>query len=181
MILDKNKGKLAWYVLYTHSGHEATVSEQIRQRAENAGLGALIDEIVTPTRNVTQLKNGKKKEVQDKILPGYLLIHMVLTDDTWSLVRDTQGVTAFVGTAKKPNSISDMEANAILKFSKIQQSPIKVSISSGDTVKVKNGNFKDYSGVVDSINEEKGKVTVKLHFLGREVPVTLDILEIEKM
>ncbi len=181
MILNKNKGKQAWYVLYTHSGHENKVTELIRQRAENASVGSLIEEIVAPSRNVTQLKNGKKKDMNEKILPGYLLIHMILTDDTWSIVRDTPGVTAFVGTAKKPTAVSELQAEAIIKFTKIQQPAFKATISLGDTVKVKTGNFKDYSGVVDTINEEKGKVTVKLHFLGREVPVTLDLLEIEKI
>lgn len=181
MILDKNKGKLSWYVLYTHSGHEAKVSELIRQRAENASVSTLIEDIVTPSRNVTQLKNGKKKEVSEKLLPGYLLIHMILTEDTWAIVRDTPGVTAFVGTAKKPTPVSELQAEAIIKFSKIQQPILRTNIAMGDTVKVKNGNFKDYSGIVDNINEEKGKITVKLHFLGREVPVTLDVLEIEKI
>jgi transcriptional antiterminator NusG len=181
MILNKNKGKLSWYVLYTHSGHESKVAELIRQRSDNAGIGTLIEDIVTPTRNVTQLKNGKKKDVSEKILPGYILIHMVLTDDTWSLVRDTPGISAFVGTAKKPTPISDIQAEAIIKFTKIQQPTLKFNVATGDTVKVKSGNFKDYTGVIDNINEEKGKVTLKLHFLGREVPVELDILEIEKI
>lgn len=181
MILDKGKGKLAWYVLYTHSGHENKVSELIRQRADNAGIGKLITEIVTPSRNVTQLKNGKKKEVVEKILPGYLLIQMILTEDTWAIVRDTAGVTSFVGTGKKPTPVTELQAEAIIKFSKIQQPTIRTNISIGDTVKVKTGNFKDYTGIIDQLNEEKGKVTVKLHFLGREVPVALDILEIEKI
>ena len=181
MILDKGKGKLAWYVLYTHSGHENKVSELIKQRAENASLGNLIGEIVTPTRNVTQLKNGKKKEITEKILPGYLLVQMILTEDTWALVRDTPGVTSFVGTGKKPTPVTEIQAEAIIKFSKIQQPTFKTNIILGDTVRVKTGNFKDYTGIIDNVNEEKGKVTVKLHFLGREVPVTLDILEIEKI
>ncbi|MEI7603437.1 MAG: transcription termination/antitermination protein NusG [bacterium] len=181
MILNKNKGKFAWYVLYTHSGHEHKVSELIKQRADNAGLGELIQEIVTPTRNVTQIKNGKKKDATEKILPGYILIHMVLGEDTWAIVRDTPGVTSFVGTEKKPSAVTDLQADAIIKFSKLQQPVLKTNITPGDTVKVKNGNFKEYTGIIDTINEEKGKVTVKLHFLGREVPVTLDILEIEKI
>lgn len=181
MILNKNKGKLAWYVLYTHSGHENKIADAIRQRAENAGVGSLIENIVAPSRNVTQLKAGKKKEVSEKILPGYLLVHMILSDDTWSIVRDTPGVSAFVGTAKKPTPVSDLQAEAIIKFTQIQQPSFKTSFSVGDTVKVKTGNFKEYTGVIDSINEEKGKATLKLHFLGREVPVELDILEIEKI
>ena len=181
MILDKGRGKLAWYVLYTHSGHENKVSELIKQRAENAGLSNLIMDIVTPTRNVTQLKNGKKKNTTEKILPGYLLVQMILTEDTWALVRDTPGVTSFVGTGKKPTPVTEIQAEAIIKFSKIQQPTFKTNISLGDTVRVKIGNFKDYTGIIDNMNEEKGKVTVKLHFLGREVPVTLDILEIEKI
>jgi len=181
MILNKNKGKLAWYVLYTHSGHENKVSELIRQRAENSGLGEQILEIVTPSRHVIQLKNGKKKDITEKILPGYLLVNMILSEDTWSIVRDTPGVTSFVGTGKKPTAVTELQAEAIIKFSKIQAPAFKTNITPGDTVKVKNGNFKEYTGIIDTINQEKGKVTVKLHFLGREVPVTLDILEIEKI
>ena len=170
-----------WYVVHTYSGHENKVATTLKQRVETMNLKNKIFDIVVPTRNVVQVRHGKKEEISEKIFPGYILVKMVLEDDSWLAVRTTSGVTAFVGAGNKPTSISDKEVEAILKFMKMDAPKNKSSFSVGEAVKITDGPFADFLGTVNEIDEEKGKIKVLVSIFGRETPVELDFLQIKKL
>ncbi len=170
-----------WYVVHTYSGHENKVATNLKQRIETMKLESKIFEIIVPTRNVVIVRHGKKEEQKEKIFPGYILVKMVLDDETWLAVRTTQGVTAFVGAANKPTPISDSEVATILKFMQMEAPKYKASFSVGEAVKIVDGPFADFLGTIDSIDETKGKVKVLVSIFGRETPVELDFLQISKL
>jgi transcriptional antiterminator NusG len=170
-----------WYVVHTYSGHENKVATTLKQRIETMGLGNRIFDIIVPTRNIVIVKHGKKEEQKEKIFPGYILVKMVLDDETWLAVRTTQGVTAFVGIGNKPTPISEKEVATILKFMQMEAPKYKASFSVGEAVKIIDGPFADFLGSVDSIDEEKGKIKVLVSIFGRETPVELDFLQVGKL
>lgn len=170
-----------WYVVHTYSGHENKVMTTLRQRVETMGLAEKIFDIVVPTRNIVQVKSGKKEEVKEKIFPGYILVKMVLDDASWLAVRTTPGVTAFVGAGNKPTAIADKEVSAILRFMKMEAPKYKASFTIGEAVKIVDGPFADFLGSVESIDDEKGKVRVLVSIFGRETPVELDFLQVAKL
>src|SRR3989344_3523810 len=141
-------------------------------------LDGKIFEIVVPTRDIVTVKHGKKEEQKEKIFPGYILVNMILDDESWLAVRTTQGVTAFVGTGNKPTPISDKEVTTILKFMEMEAPKYKASFSVNEAVKIVDGPFADFLGTVSEINQEKGKVKVLVSIFGRETPVELDFLQI---
>lgn len=173
------KGK--WYVVHTYSGHENKVAQALKQRIETMNLADKIFEIVIPMRNIVVVRHGKKEETKEKIFPGYLLVRMELTDDSWLSVRTTPGVTGFVGAGNKPTPIPEKEVEAILKFSQLEAPKFKTKFSRGQAVKIVDGPFADFLGTVESIDEEKGKVKVLVSIFGRETPVELDFLQISKL
>lgn len=175
----KNKGR--WYVVHTYSGHENKVSTTLKQRIETMKLQERIFEIVVPTRNIVTVKHGKKEEQKENIFPGYILVNMILDDESWLAVRTTQGVTAFVGAGNKPTPISDKEVLAIMKFMEQEAPKYKASFSVGEAVKIVDGPFADFLGSIDSIDEEKGKLKVLVSIFGRETPVELDFLQVNKL
>lgn len=170
-----------WYVVHTYSGHENKVATNLKQRLETMKLTGKIFEIVVQTRNVVIVRHGKKEEQKEKIFPGYILVKMVLDDETWLAVRTTAGVTAFVGAGNKPTPISDHEVETILKFMEMEAPKYKASFSVGEAVKIVDGPFADFLGSIDTIDEEKGKVKVLVSIFGRETPVELDFLQISKL
>lgn len=170
-----------WYVVHTYSGHENKVSANLKQRIETQNLTHKIFDIVVPTRNIVTVKHGKKEEQKEKIFPGYILVKMVLDDDTWLAVRTTQGVTAFVGVGNKPTPISEKEVDAIRKFMQMEAPKYKTTFSVGEAVKIVDGPFADFLGTIDSIDEEKGKLKVLVSIFGRETPVELDFLQVAKL
>jgi transcriptional antiterminator NusG len=170
-----------WYVVHTYSGHENKVSANLKQRIETMKLQDKIFDIVVPTRNIVTVKHGKKEEQKEKIFPGYILVKMVLADDSWLAVRTTQGVTAFVGAGNKPTPISESEVATILKFMQMEAPKYKTSFSMGEAVKIVDGPFSDFLGTIDSIDEEKGKIKVLVSIFGRETPVELDFLQVSKL
>ena len=170
-----------WYVIHTYSGHENKVAATLKQRVETMGLTDKIFDIVVPTRNVVTVRSGKKETIKEKIFPGYILVKMILTDDSWLAVRTTSGVTAFVGTGNKPTAISEKEVEAILKFMKMEAPKYKATFSVSEAVKIIDGPFADFLGTVDSIVDEKGKVKVLVSIFGRETPVELDFLQVRKL
>ena len=178
-VIDSSAGR--WYVVHTYSGHENKVAANLRQRIETQKLTHKIFEIVVPTRNVVKVSHGKKEEIKEKIFPGYILVKMVLADDSWLAVRTTQGVTAFVGAGNKPTPISEREVEAIRKFMAMEAPKYKASFSVSEAVKIVDGPFADFLGTIDSIDEEKGKVKVLVSIFGRETPVELDFLQIAKL
>ncbi len=170
-----------WYVVHTYSGHENKVATNLKQRIETMKLEGKIFEIIVPTRNVVIVRHGKKEEQKEKIFPGYILVKMILDDETWLAVRTTQGVTAFVGAANKPTPISESEVVTILKFMQMEAPKYKATFSVGEAVKIVDGPFADFLGTVDAIDEAKGKIKVLVSIFGRETPVELDFLQVSKL
>ncbi len=176
---DNNKYNFKWYAVNVFTGHENKVSIIIKQRADTANLSKYIEDIVIPTQNKTVISDGKKRQVKDKILPGYVLIKMELNKDTWPIVRDTQGVTGFVGPGNKPSPLIEQEVNAILKFMELDTPAVQTTFNVDDAIVVTDGAFKDFNGKVSEVNEEKGKVKVLISIFGRETPVELDLMQIK--
>ncbi len=170
-----------WYVVHTASGHEARVSETLRQRVETMGLGEKIFELLVPTQDRVIIRGGKKATVKEKIFPGYLLVKMVLDDPTWLAVRTTPGITGFVGAGNKPTALMESEVANIQKFISAPAPRFKTKFSVGEAVKITDGPFADFLGTIHEMDEEKGKVKVLVSIFGRETPVELDFLQITKV
>jgi transcriptional antiterminator NusG len=170
-----------WYIVQTYSGHEKKVSTLLKQRAKSNGVEDEIVEVVIPTQEKILVSDGKKRKKEEKIFPGYILVKMKMTEMAYKTVRNTDGVTGFVGTEKKPTPLSAQEVENILAFAKVEQPAYSASFSVGDAVKVLDGPFKDFVGSIDDINEDKGQVKVMLSIFGRETPVVLDFLQVSKL
>ncbi len=175
----KEKGR--WFIIHTYSGHENKVKKALEQRIEAMNLTHKILEIIIPTRNVVQIRSGKKVELAEKIFPGYILVRMLMDDQSWLAVRTTPGVTGFVGAGTRPTPISQKEVDAILRFMQLKAPKYKAAFSVGEAVKIIDGPFSDFLGTVDSIDKEKGKVKVLVSIFGRETPVELDFLQVAKL
>src|SRR5258708_38874755 len=176
-----NAGKGKWYIIHTYSGHENKVAKSLKQRVESMGFQNRAFEVIVPTRNTVKVAGGKKENVIEKIFPGYVLVRMELDDESWLLVRTTQGVTAFIGAGNKPTPISDKEVEAIQKFMAVEEPLYKASFSKGEAVKIVDGPFADFLGTIDEIDETKGKLKVLVSIFGRETPVELDFLQVSKL
>ena len=170
-----------WYIVHTYSGHENKVKKSLQQRVQTLGFENRIFDIIVPTRNTIKVQGGKKENIKEKIFPGYVLVKMILDDETWLLVRTTQGITSFVGAGNKPTPISEKEVDAIQKFMKLEQPLYKTAFSVGEAVKIIDGPFTDFLGAVDEIDETKGKLKVLVSIFGRETPVELDFLQVAKL
>lgn len=171
-----------WYVVHTFSGHENRVATALKQRIESEHLENKIFDILVPTQEKIEIRGGKKEQVKEKIFPGYILVNMDLDDQSWLVVRTTQGVTAFVGMNNKPTPIPDSEVDSIVKFMTQGATPtFKDVFMVDDTVKIIDGPFTDFVGKVESVDKEKGKVRVLVSIFGRETPVELDFLQITKL
>ena len=173
--------KSKWYVLHTYSGHEGRVTETLIQRIQTLGLENRVFEILIPTQEKIQISSGKKSNVTEKIFPGYLMIRLILDDDTWLAIRTTQGITGFVGMGNKPSPISAAEVKTIQKFMTISTPKFKKTFSKGEAVKITDGPFSDLLGTVNDIDDERGKVKVLVSIFGRETPVELDFLQVSKI
>ncbi len=170
-----------WYVVHTYSGHENRVATTLKQKVETERLEGKIIEILVPTQDKIEIKGGKKAQVKEKIFPGYILVKMVLDDNSWLAVRTTQGVTSFVGIGNKPTPISDTEVATIIKFASEEAPTFKQVFSISDTVKIVDGPFAEFIGKVDGVDEEKGKVKILVSIFGRETPVELDFLQVTRI
>ncbi len=170
-----------WYVVHTYSGYENKVKANLERRVESMGMEDKIFRVVVPTEEVVDYKDGKKKVTQKKVFPGYVLVEMVVTDDSWYVVRNTPGVTGFVGSGVKPIPLEADEAQTILEQMGFEQPRSKAHYSLGETVKVIAGPFLNFSGTVEELNPEKGKLTVKVSMFGRETPVELDFNQVAKL
>lgn len=173
--------KARWYVVHTYSGHENKVAETLKQRAETLNLTEKIISILIPTSEKIQIKRGQRKTVHEKIFPGYMLVQMELTDDSWLAVRTTQGVTGFVGVGNKPTALPKHEVEAIKKYMNQAAPQYKADYTEGEAIRIVDGPFNDFLGTVNSIDEEKGKVEVLVNIFGRETPVQLDFLQVKKV
>ncbi len=170
-----------WYIVHTYSGHENKVAKSLKQRVESMGFENRIFEIIVPTRSTVKVSGGKKENVMEKIFPGYVLVRMDLDDESWLLVRTTQGVTAFIGAGNKPTPISDKEVEAIQKFMATEEPLYKTAFVRGEAVKIIDGPFTDFLGSIDEIDEQRGKLKVLVSIFGRETPVELDFLQVAKL
>jgi len=181
VITQTDDPKARWYVVHTASGHEARVSETLRQRVETMNLQKNVFELLIPTQDRVIIRGGKKSTVKEKIFPGYLIIKMILDDPTWLAVRTTAGVTGFVGTGNKPSPLSDLEVANILKFISAPAPRFKTKFSVSEAIKITDGPFADFLGTISELDEARGKVKVLVSIFGRETPVELDFLQIQKV
>ena len=177
----ENEKLAKWYIVHTYAGHENKVAKNLSQRIETMGFEDDIFDIIVPTRNTIKVSGGKKESVKEKIFPGYVIIKMILNNESWLLVRSTQGVTAFIGAGNKPTPISEKEVEAIQKFMKQEEPLYKAAFSKNEAVKIVDGPFADFLGTISDIDEARGKLKVLVSIFGRETPVELDFLQVNKL
>jgi transcriptional antiterminator NusG len=180
--IDEKDPRVKWYVVHTYSGYENKVKVNLQRRIASLNMQDKIFQVLVPTEEEIEFKDGKKRSVQRKVYPGYVLVSMIMTDDSWYVVRNTSGVTGFVGPGVKPVPLPEDEVKKILRMMGME-APIKVKLDLGigQTVRVVHGPFKDFHGVIDEVNADREKLRVLISFLGRETPVELDFGQVEKM
>ena len=169
------------YVINPYSGYEDAVASNLKQRIESLGMEDKIFSVIVPKEKKIKIKEGKRKTVEDKIYPGYVLVEMVVTDDSWYVVRNTPNVTGFVGAGTTPVPVSKEEIENLKKRMGMEQPQYKIEASIGDLVKITDGPFKDFEGKISEVDEERGKVRVLVNMFGRDTPVELDSLQIKKI
>lgn len=170
-----------WFVIHTYSGHEERVKKNLEQRIKLMDSGDEVSQIVVATEDEVEVKSGQRRTVARKILPSYVLVQMKMSDQSWSIVRNTPGVTGFVGSGTKPVPLQEEEINRILKQMAAEAPKVKIGFRQGQSVRVSDGPFTDFVGIVDEISADKGKLKVLLSLFGRETPVELDFLQVEKL
>jgi len=170
-----------WYAVHTYSGYEDAVARNLRQRVESMGMEDKVFNVIVPTEKRITIKGGKRKVVEEKIYPGYVLIDMVVTDDSWYVVRNTPRVTGFVGAGVVPTPLEAHEVETLLKRMGEAEPRHKIAVSRGDNVRITDGPFKEMEGRVDEVDEERGKIKVLVSLFGRETPVELDPLQTKKL
>lgn len=170
-----------WYVLHTYSGYEDSVARNLRQRIESLGMEDKIFNVIVPKEKKIKIKSGKRKVIEEKIYPGYVLVEMVVTDDSWYVVRNTPNVTGFIGAGTIPIPVSKEEIDSLKKRMEVDEPQFKIEVKIGDMVKIIDGPFKDSDGKVSEIDEEKGKIKVLVNMFGRDTPIELDSLQVKKL
>ena len=170
----------AWYVIHCYSGREHKLKDNLEQRIESLGMQDQIFQVVVPTEDEMEVRNGKRRVIERRVFPGYILVQMLLTDDSWFVVRNTPGVTGFVGMGNEPTPLRPEEVQAIMKRMESEAPKIKVTFKPGQKVRIIEGPFNEFIGMVDEIDMERAKVRVMVSFFGRETPVELDFLQVEK-
>lgn len=175
-----NEGR-RWYVLHTYSGYEENVAHNLRQRIENLDADKKIFNVLVPIEKKIKIKNGKRKVVEEKIFPGYVLVEMIVTDESWYIVRNTPNVTGFIGTGTVPTPIGEDEVKALQKRMGVEDPKFQINVNEGDLVMINEGPFKNMEGKITNVDEAKGKVKVSVSMFGRETPVELDFLQIKKV
>lgn len=170
----------AWYVIHCYSGYENKVRHNLEQRIETMGMKDKIFDVVIPTQEEIEVKDGKRRTVERHIFPGYVLVNMTLSEESWYVVRNTPGVTGFVGMGNNPTPLRPEEVTQIIKRMEAEAPTVKVTFKLGERVRIVDGPFNDFRGVVSEIDMERTKVRVMVSFFGRETPVELDFLQVEK-
>ena len=169
-----------WYVVHSYSGKENKVKKNLEHRAESMNMTDRILQIVVPTETEIEIKDGIRREVERQVFPGYILIEMIMDEDSWYVVRNTPGVTSFVGMGNKPSPLSQDEVNHIMSRIESDEPRVKVSFDVGERVRIIEGPFAEFTGVVDTLEPEKGKARVMVSFFNRETPVEVDFLQLER-
>lgn len=170
-----------WYVLHTYSGYEDTVARNLKQRIESLGMEDKIFNVLVPKEKKIKIKAGKRRIVEEKIYQGYVLVEMIVTDDSWYVVRNTPRVTGFVGAGTTPTPISPEEIAELQKRMGVEEPKYKIDVAAGDPVKITDGPFKDFDGKISEVDEARGKVKVLVSMFGRETPIELDFLQTKKL
>jgi len=171
----------AWYVIHCYSGYEKKVKHNLEQRIETMGMANQIFQVVVPTEEEIEVKEGKRRTVERRVFPGYILVQLLMNDDSWYVVRNTPGVTGFVGMGNKPTPLRSEEVSSILKRMEAEAPKVKVTFKPGQKVRIIDGPFNDFLGIVDEIDMDKAKARVLVSFFGRDTPVELDFLSVEKL
>jgi len=175
------KEQKRWYIVHTYSGHENKVKVNLEKRVEYMNMSEKIFRVEVPQKTVTQVKGGKKSEKEEKIFPGYVLVEMIMEDDSWYVVRHTAGVTKFVGSAKKPIAAKDSEIKKIIHRSQTQVQKIQLDVKAGDKVRIISGPFSDFVGDITEVYPDKSKLRANVSIFGRETPVELEYKQIQKL
>lgn len=170
-----------WYVIHTYAGYENKVKANIEKRVRTMGMQDKIFEVLVPTEEAVEVKDGKRRTVQRKVFPGYVLVEMIMTDDSWYVVRNTPGVTGFVGAGNKPTPLLPSEVEQIRRQMGVEEPRPLIRFEIGESVKVADGPFEGFIGQVESIDQQKGKLRVLVSMFGRETPVELDFTQVEKL
>ena len=170
-----------WYVVHCYSGYENKVKKNLEHRAESMGMTTHILEVIVPTEEQVELKEGQRRVVERRIYPGYVLVQMILDEESWYVVRNTPGVTGFVGIGNKPTPLRQEEVDRIMRRMEAEEPVAQVKVKVGDKVRIVEGNFLDFTGVVDEVYPDKGKARVLVSFFNRDTPVEVDLLQIERL
>jgi transcriptional antiterminator NusG len=170
----------AWYVVHCYSGYENKVRHNLEQRIESMGMKDKIFDVVVPTEEEIEVREGKRRTVERRVFPGYILVNMIMSEESWYVVRNTPGVTGFVGMGTQPTALRPEEVAQIIKRMEAEAPHIKVTFRSGERVRIVDGPFNDFRGTVAELDMERAKVRVMVNFFGRETPVELDFLQVEK-
>lgn len=170
-----------WYVLHTYSGYEENVAENLKQRIESMDMEDKIFNVLIPTEKKIKIRNGKRRTVIEKVFPGYVLVEMLVTDDSWYVVRNTPNVTGFIGTGTIPTPISEEEVTELQRRMGVEEPKYKIDLEKNTPVTITDGPFKNFEGKVSEIDDERGKIKVLVSMFGRETPVELDFLQVKKI
>ncbi len=177
----RQSGERNWYVIHTYSGYEEQVADNLKQRIESFTMEDKIFDVIVPKEKQIEIRNGKRRTVEKRIFPGYVLVDMVVDDDSWYVVRNTPNVTGFIGFGVRPTPMSIEEIERIKKRMGVEEPKYKIEFSIGDLVRITDGALKGFEAKVDDIDHDKGKIKVSVNMFGRETPVNLDFLQVKKV
>jgi len=178
---EQKRSKAKWYVLHTYAGYEDAVAHNLKQRIESLDVEDKIFNVMVPKEKKIKIKSGKRHIVEEKIYPGYVLVNMIVTDDSWYVVRNTPRVTGFIGAGTIPVPISNKEIKGLQKRMGVEEPTYKIDVEIDDLIKIVDGPFKDFDGKISEVDKAKGKIKVLVNMFGRETPVELDFLQVKKV
>ncbi len=170
-----------WYVIHTSSGYEEAVADNLKKRIESLQMQDRVFDVIVPKEKKIKIKNGKRKTVEEKIYPGYVLVEMIVTDDSWYVVRNTPNVTGFIGSGVTPIPVSDQEIEVLKKRMGVEEPQYETAFKKGDSVRITDGPFKEFDGKISNLDQERGKVKVLINMFGRDTPIEIDLLQIKKI
>jgi transcriptional antiterminator NusG len=178
---ESDENKPQWYVAHCYSGYENKVKKNLEHRIESMGMANRIHEVIVPTEEQVELRDGQRRVVERRIYPGYVLVNMILDEESWYVVRNTPGVTGFVGIGNKPTPLRQEEVDRIMRRMEAEEPVAEVKVKAGDKVRIVEGSFVDFHGTVDEVYADKGKARVLVSFFNRETPIEVDLLQVEKL